>query len=152
MELSSERVYKSCTGKATFVKKKKIPTYVALINLIGGATWGVAQLGVWNLKPKGTGLPLTTPPPKERSQFPISVLATIRGMVSGWDHPTASTAIAIWARGILSSRTRIWRNRIKAFNWCHFFPLVSYSWLGCSGRVVLFDKFFFFFFNLKEGQ
>lgn len=37
----------------------------------------------------------TTPPPKERSQFPMSVLATMSGMVSGWDQPTASTAIAM---------------------------------------------------------
>ena len=50
---------------------------------------------------------LTTPPPKERSQFPISVLATMSGMVSGWDQPTASTAIAMWASGILSSLTLI---------------------------------------------
>ena len=51
---------------------------------------------------------LTTPPPKERSQLPMSVFATIRGMVSGCDQPTASTAMAMCARGILSSRTRIY--------------------------------------------
>jgi len=52
---------------------------------------------------------LTAPPPNERSQFPMSVLATIRGMVSGCDQPTASIAMATCARGILSSRTRIWK-------------------------------------------
>ena len=52
---------------------------------------------------------LTTPPPNERSQFPMRVLATIRGMVSGCAQPTASIAMATCASGILSSRTRIWR-------------------------------------------
>ena len=53
---------------------------------------------------------LTTPPPKERSQLPIRVFATISGIVSGCDHPAASTAIAMCAKGILSSLIRICGN------------------------------------------
>lgn len=63
---------------------------------------------------------LTTPPPNERSQFPMSVFATMRGMVSGWDHPTASTAMAMWAKGILSSRTRIWCNSKRHSLWTFY--------------------------------
>lgn len=50
---------------------------------------------------------LTIPPPKERSQLPISVFATMRQIVSGCAQPTASTATARCAKGILSSLTRI---------------------------------------------
>lgn len=50
---------------------------------------------------------LTTPPPKERSQLPIRVFATMRGIVSGSAQPAASTAIARCAKGILSSLIRI---------------------------------------------
>lgn len=50
---------------------------------------------------------LTIPPPKDRSQLPISVFATMRQIVSGCAQPTASTATARCAKGILSSLTRI---------------------------------------------
>ena len=49
----------------------------------------------------------TIPPPKDRSQLPISVFATMRQIVSGCAQPTASTATARCAKGILSSLTRI---------------------------------------------
>lgn len=60
--------------------------------------------------------PLTIPPPKERSQLPISVFATMRQIVSACVQPTASTAIARCAKGILSSLTRIWvrTNKVPA--------------------------------------
>lgn len=60
--------------------------------------------------------PLTIPPPKERSQLPISVFATMRQIVSGCAQPTASTAIARCAKGILSSLIRIWvtTNKVTA--------------------------------------
>merc|ERR550532_569540 len=45
------------------------------------------------------------PPPMDLSQLPIRVLATIRGMLSGLVQPQPSTAMATWARGMLSSLT-----------------------------------------------
>jgi len=65
------------------------------------------------------GNSLTTPPPKERSQLPISVFATISGIVSGSDQPAASTAIAMCARGILSSLIRICGNTVAVVQPVH---------------------------------
>lgn len=64
---------------------------------------------------------LTTPPPKDRSQFPMRVLATMSGIVSGSDQPAASTAMARCARGILSSLIRIWNTGEQLY--CNLYTL-----------------------------
>ena len=49
---------------------------------------------------------LFAPPPIDLSHDPIIVLAIMRGMLSGLVHPQPSTAKAMWAKGMSSSRTR----------------------------------------------
>jgi hypothetical protein len=51
------------------------------------------------------------PPPCDRSQLPIKVLANIKAILSGSVHPHPSTAIAICAKGMSSSLTRIYTRK-----------------------------------------